>query len=222
METKTTIVQNWFTLAPHPLRWVTAWCLILVVYGMSLLHWEHVVGFAASGESVFLRGEWWRAWSALFVHADLSHLLANSLLFFFLTYLLAGRFGVGVPLVGFAVCGVMNLIVLQSLPPLTKLVGASGVVHWMAGAWFTLYLLIDRREKWRTRFGSVLFLLLMLFLPEAYEPRVSYLSHFLGFLFGILSALGYYWLRRETIESYEVRVTTITPPPDFDWSGEEV
>lgn len=219
METKTTVVQNWFTLHPHPWRWAITWFLILIVYGMSLIHWEHTGGFAASGESVFLKGEWWRAWTALFVHADLAHLLANSLLFFLFTFLLAGRFGILLPLMGFAVSGLMNLIVLNELPSHTSLVGASGVVHWMGGAWFTLYLLIDRRERWRPRFGSVLFLLLMLFLPETYEPRVSYLSHALGFLFGVITATGYYWVNRKVIESYEVKITTVTPEPDFDWSG---
>src|SRR5688572_19718580 len=48
---------------------------------------------SASGEAVFVRGEWWRLWSTLFAHGDLGHLASNTLLFFTLGYFVYGYFG---------------------------------------------------------------------------------------------------------------------------------
>lgn len=155
----------------------------------------------ASGQEVFQNREYWRLWTTLFAHADLGHVLSNVVLFLPFSFFLLGYFGpLFFPLAGLAIGGIINAIVLRTMPEQTHLVGISGVVYWMGAAWLTLYLKIERREKWSRRMGKVILITAAVFVPETFRPEVSYLSHFLGFVFGIASALAYYfWHRREIL-----------------------
>lgn len=214
------IRKNWFT-EKRPKSFLPALLMMALIYLMSTFYFQNTLGLqsqlAASGRQVFLQHEWWRLWTALFIHGDLVHLFSNSLLFFLFAHLLMGTFSWWFfPLVSFLVGGLTNLIVLSTLPYDVNLLGVSGVIHWMGAAWLTLYFFIDRRHHWRTRFGSALFLSLMLFMPDTYKPEVSYSSHFIGFVLGIFSALGYYALKREHFHSFEEREIIIEPEPEFD------
>jgi rhomboid protease GluP len=158
----------------------------------------------ASAELVFAKGEIWRAWTTLFVHADWAHLLSNLVLFVPFAYALMSYFGLGFfPLAGFAVGGLVNLAVLRTMPPETLLVGVSGVVYWMGAAWVTLGFLVDRRRKTSIRAVKALGVSLILFAPELYRPEVSYLSHLLGYVSGVACAFAYYLARRPEFRSAE-------------------
>ena len=54
--------------------WVLSVC---VVFGMQREHPELVARAASSSKAIFEQGEWWRPFTALFLHADLMHLLCN-------------------------------------------------------------------------------------------------------------------------------------------------
>ena len=89
----------------------------------------------------------------------------------------------------------------------------------MGAAWLTFYFLIDRRRTLGRRLAVALGIALVIFAPETYKPEISYLSHFLGFLFGVLSALIYYFVNRTEIKSAEVYVS-ILPEPTIDEAPE--
>ena len=109
----------------------------------------------------------------------MGHLMNNALLFIPLAYLLTAYFGAWFfPILGLFSGGLINSIVLGTMPPETQLIGISGVVYWIGGAWLTLFLLIDRRKNFSLSFRECAFLMLMLFIPETYWPHISYASHF--------------------------------------------
>lgn len=209
MEKLILIKENWFTRPPHPRAGDLTALLALVFFGLSFLY---LSGFesaqswmAASKQSVFQDHQYWRLWTTLFAHGDREHLVNNALLFFPLAFLLMSYFGsVLFPLIGFALGGVVNFLVLWTMPLGVSLIGISGLVYWMGAVWFTLFVLIDRRKNFKVRFGNALFLTLMLFVPETYKPQVSYMSHFIGFMLGIVSALVYYSLNRSRFAAAEV------------------
>lgn len=208
MESK--IIANWLTQKPAPYAKAVTIALGLILLFGSLFYFNDTFGASdwmpASGRLVFGKSEYWRAWTALFAHADLGHLLGNAFLFLPLAYLLTAYFGPWFfPLAALASGGLINLIVLKTMPATVSLIGISGVVYWMGAAWLTLFLLIDRRERPARRFGHALFLFLMLFVPETLRPEVSYLSHFVGFVLGALSALALYGLRRAAYQIAEAR-----------------
>lgn len=209
--------ENWLTRKPHD--YATEWALILAAflsvtsmfYIRDLFHAEALM--SATRYTVFAQHEYWRAWTSLFAHADLGHLISNLVLFVPLTFLLTGYFGVWYfPLLGILMGGFINMVVLTSMPENTALIGISGVVNWMGSSWLSLFLLIDRRHSWGRRIAHVIFLTVILFVPETYKPEVSYYSHFLGFVLGILSAAALYFLNRKKFLSAEVIETVVDEP----------
>ncbi|MEI6674041.1 MAG: rhomboid family intramembrane serine protease [Verrucomicrobiota bacterium] len=54
--------------------WVLSVC---VVFGMQREHPEIIAKAVSSSQAIFEQGEWWRPFTALFLHADLIHLLSN-------------------------------------------------------------------------------------------------------------------------------------------------
>jgi rhomboid protease GluP len=156
-------------------------------------------------QKVFEGKEYWRLWSALFAHADVGHLLSNSLLFSGFAYFLFGYFGSFVfPFMAIFFGGVVNYLVLKTMPPAAELLGISGVVYWMGAVWLTLYFLIETRAAISRRLIKTLGIAAMLFIPETYHQNVSYLSHLLGFVFGTGFAIFYYWSRRKYFKKAEV------------------
>lgn len=201
--------ENWFTQKPANKAGNLTGLLAIFLFASGIYYFRNVFGvqdwMGASYESVFVQGEFWRLWTTLFAHADFGHLINNALLFIPLAYLLYAYFGFWFfPLAGLAVGGLTNAIVLTTMPPQVQLIGISGVVYWMGGAWFTLFLLIDHRKTMRYRFANVLFLMVMLFIPENYWPHVSYMAHFVGFMLGIVSAFVLYALQYKRYKAAEV------------------
>lgn len=209
MEVEVRIKENWFTAQPQQqAKAITVFMTILLFFSgfyflQNTFHFQEIM--PASPDSVFVQHEYWRLWTTLFAHADVSHLLNNALLFIPLTYLLTAYFSIYFfPLLGIFFGGLINYGVLLSMPHHTQLIGISGVVYWMGGAWFTLFLLIDRRRRLRYQFAHVLFLILMIFIPETYWPHISYKSHFFGFIGGIACAYFLYFINRKTYKTAEV------------------
>lgn len=175
----------------------------------SILSWSNFHGLealmAASPQAVFKDHEYWRLFTSLFVHGDGKHLLSNVFLFFILGSLLAGYFGTFlVPVSGFLAGALVNWFALKNLGPTTELIGASGIVFWLGGAWLALYALLDRTRSLGQRSVRAFGVALALFMPaEAFDPNISYQSHLLGFTFGVIWGIALFWLYRHHFRSAE-------------------
>ncbi len=207
MEVKVVTQETWLT---RPAR-RHALDLSLALLGLLFLgSYLYLSGLAranewmpASREAVFGSGQYWRLWTTLFAHADLGHILGNAFLFLPFSFFLTGYFHRWFfPFAAILIGGLIIAIVLGTMPPAAQLIGFSGVVYWMGAAWLTLYLKIERREKWSRRYGKAILIVAAIFIPETFKPEVSHLSHLLGFLFGWMSALAYYhWLRADILSA---------------------
>ena len=166
---------------------------------------------SATRDQVFTKNEIWRLWTTLIAHSDLGHLLSNSFMFFILGYLLSGYFGAGVfPLAALFMGGVTNAFSLATYPGHTQLVGASGMVSWMGGAWLTLYFLINTKVSLGGRALRSAGVALMLCAPaEAFDPKISYRTHMIGFVLGVAWAYFYYRLRAAEFRRAEIKETVI-------------
>lgn len=209
MEVKTYIKENWLTKNPKRDGLNPTLLLMSLLLITSFIYindfFNAPLWMSATGEQVFIKKEWWRAWTTLFAHADLTHILSNLFLFFPFSYFLIGYFGYHFfPFMGFFVGGLINLVVLWTMPDHVTLLGASGVVHWMGGAWLALSWLVDRRESAGRRILKVIAVTIVLFAPDSFRPEVSYLSHFLGYFSGILSAVIFYFINRSKLLAQEV------------------
>lgn len=206
---------NWLTKKINPDAYPMALVFLLLLALASFLYWTNekvAEQILASGQSVFIQKEYWRLWTTLFAHADVGHLLANSLLFGIFGYFLMAHFGFwAFPFSAIFFGGVTNFLVLLSLNPKTDLLGASGIVFWMGGAWITLHFFIERRGPLWKRIFRALGVAIVLFVPQTIEPQVSYLSHFIGFCSGVFWALIYYFIRRKEFLKKEKWKTFVDP-----------
>ncbi|MGZ5280433.1 MAG: rhomboid family intramembrane serine protease, partial [Pseudobdellovibrionaceae bacterium] len=200
---QTLILSTWLSRKPHPWSFIIATAAALVMAVLSFVYLRDFAQLAqwmpASRDLVFEQNQFWRLGTSLFAHADEKHLLSNSFLFFILGSFMMGYFGFwNFPIMALLFGGLTNWIVLQSMPAQTKLIGMSGVVFWLGGAWLILYFLIERRKSLYQRAIRALGVGLILFFPaEAFDPSTSYKSHLIGFLLGLLWGLIYFlWNRK--------------------------
>jgi rhomboid protease GluP len=174
--------------------------------------------FYANGYLVFEKKEYWRLFTTTLLHADLDHLAHNSFYLLGLSYLLHSYFGFWVfPVLSVLIGGLINLVTLSFYPPMVHLVGVSGVIYFMASFWLTLYLLIERRQKLRSRIIYAFGVSLILLFPQVFYPEVSYLSHGTGFVLGIVTGAIYFAINFKKIRDYEEWVEVKKDPVDvFD------
>lgn len=202
--TYSVVRRTWLSRRPHfRASLLAAWMVFLLILS-AVLYWKNVAGLSdlmpASGQSVFRDHQVWRLWTALFAHADVGHLVSNALGLFVLGYFLMGYFSLWFfPIAGLLIGGFANYLTLLSYAPETRLVGISGVVYWMGGAWLILYLLLDQQRTWPQRLLRAGGVALGVFFPSsAFDPSISYLAHLYGFLLGLVSGGFYYLLNRKT------------------------
>jgi membrane associated rhomboid family serine protease len=179
------------------------------ILGISLLAWRNGAALlptlAATSEGVFKRREYWRLLTAVAVHADVMHVLSNVILLTFFTYLLFGYFGFWVfPVLSLVMAGLTNYISLLTYPSEVSLLGASGLVYWMAGFWLSMYLLVERSVDPGKRVLRVVCLALLVLVPSTFQANVSYRTHVIGLGLGVVSALVYFQRNRESIRAAEV------------------
>jgi rhomboid protease GluP len=209
------LTDHWLTHEPRYSFGFPLFFLLLITFSLSYLNWENYFSgtswIPASGQLALDNNEYWRLWTSLFAHAHFGHIASNLILFIPLTFLLSSFYGAFLPFWGILFGGLINFLTLSTMHPETYLIGISGVVSWMGATWLMLFLLIDRRRSLKYRLAVVLFLTLLLFVPSTYEPQVSYLSHFYGYIFGILFGGFYFLIHKSTFRSAERWVLMETP-----------
>lgn len=171
--------------------WPAVICLILF-YLASTVHAGHQYGrlLPVSGASIFQDNEYWRLFTALFVHGSLLHLLSNAFMFVVFGWLLRAYFGfITFPVISFLMGIVSNLATVAFYKPEIQLVGASGMIYAMAALWLVFYMKYDTERRLSVRiFRAAGFVMIML-VPSTFEPQVSYLAHAMGFAAGIVTGL---------------------------------
>ena len=179
-----------------------------ILLAVSALYWwgppEFAAALPASGETVFGQGETWRLVTAIAAHADAIHLLSNAVFLTWLIYLSYGAFGPSLyPWSAVPLSALALAVTLEGYPPNIRVVGASGMLYLLAGAWLTLYVLVERRLSVAKRIVRVVGFFLVVLVPTSIRPEVSYRAHFIGLFFGICLGLAYFLARRDTIRAGE-------------------
>jgi rhomboid protease GluP len=200
---KTKASSYWFTMIFSSLFFLFGYIYLLEVFPLKSM-------LPANAQLIFSEHQYWRAWTTQFAHADLVHLLSNSMMLFPLSFMLFNYYGFLLfPVLGIFVGGLINLIVLKTMPAEVFLVGASGLVYWMGATWLALYFFIDTTRNLKRRFAAIIILTALLFVPESYKPEISYLSHFVGYLMGLVTGTMIYFLRQKEFKSSEVIETIV-------------
>ena len=200
---------------------IVAFICFAILFLCSFFFWriqpEFQRHFIASQEGVFEHGKVWQLVTATFIHSNVRHFLANSVMFSFLTLIIYGYFGSLSIIVLLLPIGVLiNGITILNYPLKTGLLGASGAVYAMGSFWLVLYMLIDRRRTLGKRLMRGLGFSIVVFLPSTFEPQTSYLAHFVGFALGAIYGGFYFFANKDSIRSAEVvDLDVVTEDPYF-------
>ena len=148
---------------------------------------------ALDAEAVFDRGEWWRLGTALFLHADTSHVVANALsgiLVFSAWLSTAGRLRGWLLLALASVVGNLAAAAMSYPGPYRSL-GASTAVFaglgLLTGRAIRVVQQADHPHRWRAVFGSLGAGLTVLALYGAGGVQVDLAAHLTGFAAGLVA-----------------------------------
>jgi rhomboid protease GluP len=134
-------------------------------------------------------GEWWRLFTAIFLHADLGHFAMNAAFGFFLLGLTMGNFGTGFGLLAAYLAGVGgNLATWLIYSGGHRSLGASGMVMGCLGLLASQAIFFRRAPNNFKYAVAGLAAGVMLFTLLGLSPGSDVLAHFGGFVSGI--ALG--------------------------------
>lgn len=172
------------------------WALSLLAFHLALARsdmGERLVRLGRSQAALVLEGQPWRLVTALTLHADLAHVVGNTLFGGLFLAALAGRLGVGVAILCFVVTGTLgNLANAIYYGSAHSSIGAStgvfGLVGVLAGlaAWQRHQRSVPGRGAW-VAFGAALAIVAML---GAGGPDIDFSAHLFGLLAGGLTGLA--------------------------------
>jgi membrane associated rhomboid family serine protease len=152
----------------------------------------HRIG-ALEPYAVVVQGEYWRLFTALFLHGGFTHLLFNV----FALYVLGPPLERSIGTLRFAMCylisglassaGVVALTVI-GVVEVAQLVGASGSIMGIVGAWAGFLVRHRHVPQARQRLGNVLLIVVIQIAFDLSTPQVSMAAHLCGLVAGF--ALG--------------------------------
>jgi membrane associated rhomboid family serine protease len=153
----------------------------------------HRVG-ALDPYAVVAQGEYWRLFTALFLHGGFTHLLFNV----FALYVLGPSLERAIGTVRFAACylisglassaGVVGLMVLGFVQ-VAELVGASGCIMGIVGAWAGFLLRHRHMPQAKQRLGNVVVIIVIQIAFDLSTPQVSMAAHLCGLIAGFFLGL---------------------------------
>ena len=144
--------------------------------------------------AVVVQGQYWRLFSALFLHAGFVHLLFN----LFALYVLGPPLERSIGALRFAICylisglissaGVVVLTII-GIVQVAQLVGASGCIMGIVGAWAGFLLRHRHAPHAKQRLGNVLMIVAIQTAFDLSTPQVSMAAHLCGLFSG--AVLGF-------------------------------
>jgi membrane associated rhomboid family serine protease len=144
--------------------------------------------------AVVVQGQYWRLFTALFLHAGFLHLLFN----LFALYVLGPPLERSIGALRFAICylisglissaGVVVLTVI-GIVQVAQLVGASGCIMGIVGAWAGFLLRHRHTPHAKQRLGNVLMIVAIQTAFDLSTPQVSMAAHLCGLFSG--AVLGF-------------------------------
>lgn len=153
----------------------------------------HRVG-ALEPYAVVAQGEYWRLFTALFLHGGFTHLLFN----IFALCILGPPLERTIGTMRFAVCylisglassaGVVGLTVLGFVQ-VSQLVGASGCIMGIVGTWAGFLLRHRHAPQAKQRLGNVVMIIVIQVAFDLSTPQVSMAAHLCGLIAGFFLGL---------------------------------
>ena len=187
-------------LPPLPLR-PDAW-IGCVIYALVLIAVAWAVGRGFGRLDAFdvgeldaahvQAGQWWRAWTALTLHVDAEHLIANLGAGIWFGYIAGRLLGPGIAwLLTVEGAALANLLEALAAAPEHRSVGASTAVFTSLGL-LTVYTWLERhrlQQRWALRYGPLVAGVVLLGWFGTEGENTDVVAHLAGFICGGVAAL---------------------------------
>lgn len=164
------------------------WAAIILFYWWESRTSLDLRGVGAVDSLAVSRGEWWRLFTAVTLHADVAHLAANVSIGFIFLGLAMGAFGAGNALFLALLAGALGNLatfVVHAGEPFRSL-GASGMVMGALGLVTAQSMAIARHERRALLIGRGVMAGCLLVVLLGFSPRSDVIAHVGGFIAGIL------------------------------------
>ena len=182
------------TLSPpmHEYAWVAPALYTFALLLAAFLAGRNFFGFdwygvGALSSSIQVSHEWWRAITALMLHADHQHLLSNVGFGALFSFAAARLLGSGVAFASMLVAAVLGNIIDSALMPSTHAsIGASTMAFAALGliSAYSWRLQLSKRMKWTHRSVPLVAGVMLLGFLGASGANTDVLAHLAGFFFG--------------------------------------
>jgi membrane associated rhomboid family serine protease len=153
----------------------------------------HQIG-ALEPYAVVVQGEYWRLFTALFLHGGFAHLLFNV----FALYVLGPPLERSIGAVRFAACYLISglassagvvLLTVVGFVQVTQLVGASGCIMGIVGAWAGFLLRHRHAPHAKQRLANIFMIIVIQTAFDLSTPQVSMAAHLCGLIAGLFLGL---------------------------------
>jgi len=162
--------------------------LLAVTHSLSTYQMPGLINVGTMNPAKILAGEWWRFFTAIFLHGDLAHLMANVTFGVLVLGLTMGRFGAGLGLLATFLAGAVGNLAgfFFHERPYTGL-GSSGMMMGALGA-----VAVHGIYLWRLNPKASRYILsgvgagILLFVMFGVNPDSDVVAHFGGFAAGLI------------------------------------
>jgi membrane associated rhomboid family serine protease len=182
----------------HRPGWIAylSWVIVLlVVHRMQLTHPEMAELGASSSIGLIEHGQWWRPFTALFLHADFVHLIGNLLSGLFFATLVSSSIGPWRAWLLILGCGTIGNLATSALewPDPYRAIGAStavfaalGILSGLGLAWMLRF---RKQLQWTRVIAPLLGGIVVLGMTGSASPdsNTDVLGHILGFAAGVIA-----------------------------------
>jgi membrane associated rhomboid family serine protease len=169
------------------------WCMVVLISFWAQGRWGHWTGVGVlDTQAVFERGEWWRALSALFLHADIGHLVSNLVSGLFVFCAVVSTMGVKRGWLLLAAAAVAGNVAAAAAkyPAAYRSLGAStaifAAVGLLTGRALRIVVDVKHPRRWKALFVPFAAGVTVLALFGAGGQQVDVLAHVTGFGAGLV------------------------------------
>lgn len=203
------LVATRLSKKPHPKAFYVASAIVFMCGILTIVYWLNLFNLAvdlpANYEAVFKEHQYWRLFTAIFIHVDAGHFFSNIFLLWILSFFVYGYCGfILYPISSFFIAAGANALAVWTYGGNIDLLGASGLVYVLGGFWLCFYFFVQRTYSKGHRLLRVIGIAMVIFLPSGFVSSTSYRTHAFGFLGGVIMALIYFYKNKKNIRSDEV------------------
>jgi len=185
------IIRTRFALSQYPGLVTNILIAInVIVYGLGII-FPSINDYGAQANALVLQGEYWRIFTAMFLHAGIFHIGLNMLSLFFIGRVVEIMYGKWRYLTIYLLAGIFGGISFLFLSPGEVAVGASGAIFGVFGALGVFYI-VNRRAMGSFGGGAIsnwiFWLVLNLVLGIAPGSNIAIWAHMGGLVAGMILA----------------------------------